>query len=127
MDFGGGAGDRLEDIPILHNGYVYILIKSGAIGLAIYLAFMWALYRRGRAHARSSDPIAAFSGMMIITIAAAILLTTSVITGIYNKGGLIPLMFLLGSFLCATSGYARRRTRIYALVPVPGGRFRNAL
>jgi hypothetical protein len=106
---------------------VYILIKSGAMGLAIYFAFMWALYMRGRAHARSSDPIAAFGGIMVKLIAVTILLTTTVITGIYNKGGLTPLMFLLGSFLCVTSGYARKRKGIYALVSVPGGRFRNAL
>ena len=79
IDIGGDEPFRY--LPILHNGYYNILIKYGVIGLAIYifavvrLAFM-GLATSGRG--LIEDRI--LRGLVII-----ILMSTAVITGLYNK------------------------------------------
>ncbi|OYQ41560.1 O-antigen ligase family protein [Flavobacterium aurantiibacter] len=80
----------IKFISELHNGYVYILYKTGFIGLLAYLLFLWKLYRR-------------VYGERIMTtyfvsgIALAFFFTTLTITGIYNPRDIMA--FLLGAFL----------------------------
>lgn len=124
MSFGRS---QMEFIPILHNGYVYVLIKTGVIGLAIYIAFLGALYKRGRMHTRAGDPVTAFGAVMIEVIAVTFLLTALVITGIYNKTVLTPLVFLLGSFLFITSRYSRQCRDEHARAFTPVRSVRSAL
>lgn len=38
-DFGKVVGVQLQYIPILHNGYAYVLIKTGLLGLVLYATF----------------------------------------------------------------------------------------
>lgn len=37
------GGKDYEDVPILHNEYVMLLVKTGIIGLLLYLAFLYML------------------------------------------------------------------------------------
>lgn len=79
VDIGGDEPFRY--LPILHNGYYNVLIKYGLLGIAIYvfavvrLAFMgFATTGRGLLEDRI------LRGLVII-----ILMSTAVITGLYNK------------------------------------------
>ena len=38
------SSENIRFIPILHNGYSYILFKTGIIGLFLYLIFLISLY-----------------------------------------------------------------------------------
>lgn len=39
MDFGKVVGVQLRYIPVLHNGYAYVLIKTGLLGIVLYVIF----------------------------------------------------------------------------------------
>lgn len=87
-----GVDEPLRYLPILHNGYYNILIKYGLIGVAIYvfavgrLAFMGvAISGRGLLEDRM------LRGMVIV-----ILLSTAVITGLYNKSVLHSTTIFIG-------------------------------
>jgi hypothetical protein len=37
------GGKDYEDVPILHNEYVMLLVKTGVVGLLLYLVFLYTL------------------------------------------------------------------------------------
>jgi len=99
VDLGGDEPRRY--LPILHNGFYNILIKYGLIGLAIYvvavarLAFMGlAVPGRGLLEDRM------LRGMVIV-----ILLSTAVITGLYNKSVLHSTAVFTGWLIGILSHY----------------------
>lgn len=94
---------ELRYLPILHNGYMYILVKSGAIGVMLYLAYLLTIYRHGRRQGGSTDKRKLFCGRLEVVLSLIFLATTLVITGIYNRNELHPLMILLGICLAATN------------------------
>jgi O-Antigen ligase len=95
---------ELRYLPILHNGYMYILVKSGAIGVVLYLVYLLTIFRHGRRQGNSTDKRDLLCGRLEIVISLIFLTTTLVITGIYNRNELHPLMILLGVCLAATNG-----------------------
>ena len=55
--FGNGFGSRIEigfrmqlaggdyyDLPIIHNGYLYVLFKYGLVGIFLYMYFFWNIF-----------------------------------------------------------------------------------
>lgn len=88
------SGVEFDAIPHLHNGYFYILVKTGFVGL---LLFLLAIARLGRA--LSLAPSRARSGPsqpLRWWVVIGLVLATSVVTGPYNKMDLMPLMALCG-------------------------------
>lgn len=103
MDLGGTT--EIQEIPILHNGYLYLLVKTGIIGLALFFAFVAQVLLRGRNLLKSRSHEARLCGSLFLWSGLTFLLTQGVITGIYNKGVLAPNLVLLG---ITTAVYARR-------------------
>lgn len=80
----------IKYISELHNGYVYILYKTGLLGLVLYLVFAINLYTK----------IYAFREIIpcfISAIGLVFLFTTLTITGIYNSRDII--VIILGALL----------------------------
>ena len=94
---------ELRYLPILHNGYMYILVKSGVIGIVLYLTYFLTIYRHGRRQRDSTDKRKLLCGRLEIVISLIILATTLVITGMYNRNELHPLMILLGVCFAITN------------------------
>ena len=88
---------NMQNIPILHNGYVYLLVKSGVWGLLLFLWQIRLLWYRLRIREKSTkviDDIRLGKAILLGT-----LLATLVITGPYNKGGWFSTMLILGMIL----------------------------
>ena len=82
------------EIPILHNGYLYLLVKTGFVGVFCYLFFLYKLF-----FVKNSFLVSNTSIIPIIRGGALILiLSTYVNAGIYNKSAFIPLLLIIGSF-----------------------------
>ncbi|PDS23411.1 O-antigen ligase family protein [Flavobacterium branchiophilum] len=79
----------LKYISEIHNGYVFILYKTGLIGFILYLYFIIILYL----NVYKNSLMANFLGM----IAIFYFFTTITITGIFNKNDTI--IFILGGLL----------------------------
>jgi hypothetical protein len=86
-----------QEIPLLHNGYLFILIKTGVVGIFLFVLFVSQLAFLGLRYARSPDKQIRVSGYLIIWVTIVIVMSQGVITGIYNKGALAGCLFILGA------------------------------
>ncbi len=77
----------LKFISELHNGYAYILYKTGILGLFIYLFFLIKIYLYANNEKK-------FETLFISAIGVFYLFSTFTITGIYN--GSDTIIFVLG-------------------------------
>lgn len=102
-------------LPILHNGYYYVIIKYGLLGALIYVLSVLRFGLIGqfaRDHMTIEDRM--LRGLIIIILQA-----TTVITGLYNKSALDG-MAILVAFLMGFAQRYRYETSIRAL-PAPAG------
>jgi hypothetical protein len=118
--FGNGLGSSVDlgqdisfnidgsfrTLPILHNGYYHIIIKYGLIGALIYIAFVLSWCRGQRAYFDRYR----FNDRMIVGATIVILLSTTVITGLFNKYAFDNFV-IVGSLLLGLS--LRERIRGY--------------
>jgi hypothetical protein len=86
----GIDGKGIQYISELHNGYVYILYKTGIIGIGMYLLFLIGLYRRIYFNTKIIT-------VYISAIGLVFMFTTLTITGIYNPRDIN--VFILGALL----------------------------
>ncbi len=87
--------DGMRFIPIIHNGYIYIFFKTGAIGLLIYMVFLVSLYFQSYKKSLSINEAALRN--IISSFGVYYFVSSFVITGIYNLEE--PSTFILGSLL----------------------------
>lgn len=89
-----GGDDGLRYIPYLHNGYVYVFFKTGAIGLLLYLVLLINIYRQIYIKTKSKKEKilrSIVSGLGIYFFMASL-----VISGMYNLEEIS--VFCLGIF-----------------------------
>jgi len=100
--------DAVRFIPIFHNGYVFVLVKTGLVGLILYLGMIISLYRSGRRLAGAEqDSRQRRLGRLLQTCAVVLLVTTWVIAGAFNKFDLAAFMLMIGAMLAALDERAR--------------------
>lgn len=88
----GNGKKGLKFISELHNGYPYVLYKTGGFGLFLYFIFLLSLYRK--TYLKYS-----FETVFISAFGLIYLFTTLTITGIYNTSD--TTVFVLGAlFYC---------------------------
>jgi hypothetical protein len=94
-----GGDTPIQELPLLHNGYMYLLVKTGVVGLLLFLVFVGQVVRLGLRYKHAVDKSERLAGYVLIWTALVFLLTQGVITGIYNKGALAPNLLLLGAMI----------------------------
>ncbi len=75
------AGEEFTEIPILHNGYAYILVKTGILGIICYLLYYIILLYRSRPSANSNIPERIMMSRLLLGITIVLILTMFVIGG----------------------------------------------
>ena len=102
------GGNRMEMIPMTHNGYMYVIVKFGVVGLLIYFYFIYKLIRRKsevRAGGKSEFELV---NRLIAGVGWLVLCTTLVITGVFNIFRLDSMLMVLGALLCLSQTYGIR-------------------
>lgn len=89
-------GKPYLEIPVLHNGYLMALLKSGYVGLCLLLWYLARFYVVGARAADRGDPSGRFEGGLLMAMVTILLGTTYVASGWFNPGGLCPVMLLMG-------------------------------
>jgi hypothetical protein len=90
------GNEDMKYISRLHNGYVFVLYKTGIFGLLLLLLFLIALYLKVyRSNTNLSDQL--FVNRLISSIGLFYLFTTLIISGIYIPRDAI--IFVLGGLL----------------------------
>lgn len=92
--------DAVRFIPTFHNGYVFVLIKSGLVGIVLYLVFLARMYLAGRRRA-SAPPDAPVRrlGRLLQACAVALTLSTAIFFGVFHKVDQLPVLLMVGFLL----------------------------
>ncbi len=104
-------------IPVLHNGYLYLLLKGGALAVLLFLYSLWRTYALGRGAASAEEPLRRLSGRLLQAVALGLGVTTWVISGVFNKLEMYPFLLCAG-VLCAHLTSAAAATSVPAARPV---------
>lgn len=94
-----GGDEKFRFIPTLHNGYMYILVKTGIIGLCIYAYFLLKFVMHGRAGEKTAVTDFRFAGRLVVALTLVLVATTMAIAGFFNKSSLHTVLVLLGALL----------------------------
>jgi hypothetical protein len=114
MRLGAGVdaerGGYMRSIPIFHNGYIYLLIKGGAAAVALFgYALSW-LYLVGRRLATvKSGGLSCVPARLLQGVTLGLVFATWIVSGVFNKAGLFPLLLSAG-FLLAALTYPSKTT-----------------
>jgi hypothetical protein len=90
---------KIRYIPILHNGYVFILFKTGILGLFLYLVFLFKLYFQ--AYQKTEKIEVKYFGNLLSGTALYLIISSLIITGLYNL--VEETTLLLGVFMALKS------------------------
>lgn len=93
-------------IPILHNGYFFVLFKTGIIGLFFYLSFLFLLYLQSYKNRISIDEQVVRN--LISAIGLFFIFSSLIVTGIYNLEE--NYTFILGGFLFLLSNITTNKS-----------------
>ena len=93
------AGDYRRYIPVLHNGYMYALVKTGIIGLLCNLIYFIYVLRYASKNNSFIDTKSNFLPLLLIGLIISIFISNIVVAGLYN-----PALELLG-LLCGSVFY----------------------
>ena len=92
------GGEQIRFIPILHNGYINIFLKSGFIGVLLYIMLLVYLYLT---KTKNKNKQMRFTCNVVSGLAVHYLFTSLIVTGIYNLSE--SYAFILGVFLYHTT------------------------
>ena len=92
------AGTRVRYLPIFHNGYLYVLYKTGILGLFLFLLFLWDLFRQAaKTVMLTVGSGTSMAGRSLLAIALGIVFSTAVMRGYFDKKD-ATLLILAGAF-----------------------------
>ena len=93
--------EYFTEIPYFHNGYITLILKTGIIGLLIYIGFFVRLSIKNLKEEFIYSDDYEICKNIITGLAITLLLTTFIISGWLNKSTLAPVIFSLGYFISA--------------------------
>ena len=86
--------EKFTEIAVLHNGYYYIYLKSGIIGMLLFLSFTSNLFIKYFRISRKYQQL--IEGKILIGISLWMLLATYVVAGPYNPKYAFTFCMLIG-------------------------------
>ena len=84
----------LRYISILHNGFMTVFLKSGLLGLLVYLYFIYSLFRQNK----SEIPIIQTINLLFVGTGVFLIISSWVFMGVYNL--LDNKSILIGFIIC---------------------------
>ena len=76
------SGVNFRKIPVLHNGYAYILVKTGILGIFCYIFFYFILLKYSFKFINSRDPEQILFARLLMGCTLSLMLTMFVVGGI---------------------------------------------
>jgi O-antigen ligase len=95
------SGVDFTEIPILHNGYAYILVKTGLFGILCYLFFYISLIRTALKYKKDQDSERAIMSRLLLGCLLCLILSMYVVGGmaeIHNSEYVLLIGFIIRRF-----------------------------
>lgn len=96
-----GEDADFQYIPVLHNGWLYILVKTGAVGVLVYMSIFFSLIvTKWRSYADvKGKPVIRIFSALIIGCVLSLLLTNYIVTAFFNMEMSIVMVLLGYSYM----------------------------
>lgn len=94
-------------IPILHNGYVLVLYKTGVFGLFLYFVFLFYLYYQ--AYQKTENLQIKTFGNLLSATSSYLIFSSLIITGLYNTEEVTAVLLGLFLYLKSNSNLIERK------------------
>lgn len=108
QDFGKIVGSQLQYIPILHNGYAYVLIKAGLLGLVLYVTFYINVIRLAARSCDENNKEQRFLARLLLGCVLSLILVMYVVGGMAETAE--PALVLLLGYLVRRISQFRPKT-----------------
>ena len=106
----GTTGESFEFVPLLHNGYMELLVKTGVLGLSLFILFCIQIAFMALQEFRQPGKCEKLNGLLLLWTVVVLALTQEGFSGILNKSALAPNLFLLGATCASVSLCDRYRS-----------------
>jgi hypothetical protein len=106
-------GEYRRHVPVLHNGFLYVVLKTGLAGLLAYLAWIACIARDGWRTARLGGGEARLAGVLVVGLALVVLEVSLVVGGAFNFQACFALFLVVGA-VARWGGLARAARRARA-------------
>jgi len=83
--------------PWFHNGYVYLLVKTGLLGLIFYLSFVFIIVRYGMQGYDSNSKVIRSLSRILVGSAMSLMLATAVFAGAFNRSRFVSALVFIGA------------------------------
>jgi hypothetical protein len=103
LNFGGRIRQSIRYAPVLHNGYLYVLVKTGLIGMVATLVFLVGTAVIGMRAAAATGLQHRILGRWIVASVVAIGLTNWTTSSLFPKFDHTT-FFMLGAFVALVAG-----------------------
>lgn len=103
----GPRGERIpvKFVPVLHNGYAFLLVKGGGVAVVLFVFSLLSLYRVGHrlAGGAVADDQRVSAARILQASVISLAFTTWVIAGVFNKLDMFSFLLLAGFLLAVLS------------------------
>jgi len=93
------GGTLMSKIPIFHNGYIYVLLKTGFVGLILFLGYLAQLYSLGARKFAKAESLAQLFGGLLMAMIAIVAVSTFVVSGWFNPTLMGSVFLLIGGLI----------------------------
>lgn len=94
------SGDLFSEIPVFHNGYITILLKTGIVGLFLFFFFMYRVLKMSTKHLDTSTTSRGrLIGLLGKAFVFFIVFQTLVVHGVFFTTPPFMLLILMGAIL----------------------------
>jgi O-antigen ligase len=111
------AGSAYDEIPILHNGYLYVLVKTGIVGLMLVVTLLYLLYRKKAVRLSFQDARTMTAQTLIRIIVLIMVAITFFVGGLFNSEFCVSAMLLLGCCFSYLNGTAAHWSHVSSMRP----------
>ncbi|HET8573284.1 MAG TPA: hypothetical protein VFL76_05370 [Edaphocola sp.] len=91
-------GKYYEEIPVLHNGYVMLLVKTGVVGLLLYLIFLFRLgfgkFDTPTISNKWGNNVGVYVSRLLSSFCIIELVSTLTVTGLLNKNDFLIVVLM---------------------------------
>lgn len=92
-------GEKLNVLPIFHNGYITIILKSGLVGLFSFFLFLYTLLKVSFKVIKEKNHQRQLAGMLLQSSVFIIFFQTFVVHGIFKTTVPVLLLVMIGGLL----------------------------